>query len=275
MYCERNFEDGDGADYDRLKMEKCRIEQQLAEATRTSMRTKKVLDALMTESTSFHMSCRIRPLSDEEVYRRQYNVLRADPASQTVELLEMRNEHKLQVHFDEVFDSTDPSAEHYANQRIVYERVGKPLLDFAVHGFNVTLIGFGQTASGKTYTLVGDNVDRGIVPRLLTHLFEIIAEKRHSCPQECWRLEMDAIEVYNERIYNLLEGIDNEDGVLRMAPAPCHPLASRPSRFNRGTFADMEREQLARGRRGSTTASATATGTAKRGTSFSRAGVGR
>lgn len=73
---------------------------------------------------------------------------------------------------------------------------------------------------GGTYTLVGDNVDRGIVPRFMTDLFDFIGKQQAANPDQTWRVELDALEVYNERIYNLLEGIISEDGHPQLMPRP-------------------------------------------------------
>eukprot|EP00668_Euglena_longa_P012336 GGOE01014776.1.p1 GENE.GGOE01014776.1~~GGOE01014776.1.p1 ORF type:complete len:980 (+),score=325.02 GGOE01014776.1:112-3051(+) len=250
--------DGDcERDVVQLQREKDRAVAQLREATISTERTRKVLDTLMQDSTSFHMSARVRPFSENELARRSYSIVNSNVQENTVELLEVRNDGTLKVHFDDVFDSMDANSPKFASQELVYTKVGKPLLDFAFQGFNATLLGFGQTSSGKTYTLVGDNVDRGIVPRFMTDLFTFIAKQQEANPDQTWKVELDALEVYNERIYNLLEGIISEDGHPQLMPRPVRVVNPPKSRFSRGTFADIERDTKSRTRPNSNSRSTT------------------
>ncbi|CBZ51363.1 unnamed protein product [Neospora caninum Liverpool] len=51
--------------------------------------------------------------------------------------------------FDYVF------GEH-SSQEAIFERIGKPLVHSVCSGFNATLLAYGQSSSGKTYTIIGD-----------------------------------------------------------------------------------------------------------------------
>ena len=239
--------DRDDENVERLQQEKERAELQLRESMHTAQRTRKVLDTLLQDSTCFYMSARLRPFSDAELQRGSYSIVECHPRENKLELLEIRNEGTMKVLFDDIYDSSDPGSVSFASQETVYNRVGRPLLDFAFQGFNATLLGFGQTSSGKTYTLVGDNVDRGIVPRFMTDLFDFIARKQDSNAEQEWKVELDAIEVYNEKIYNLLEGVTSEDAFVAPVPrVPNRSVAPPKARFNRGTFSDIEKDAKAR-----------------------------
>ena len=43
----------------------------------------------------------------------------------------------------------------YADQQIVYEAVGKNILDNAFGGYHCCLFAYGQTGSGKSYSMIG------------------------------------------------------------------------------------------------------------------------
>lgn len=54
--------------------------------------------------------------------------------------------------FDQVFTEQ-------ASQEEIYEGVVSPLIDFSISGYNCTVFAYGQTGTGKTYTMIGDAND--------------------------------------------------------------------------------------------------------------------
>ncbi|XP_068838435.1 kinesin-like protein KIF9 isoform X3 [Capricornis sumatraensis] len=59
---------------------------------------------------------------------------------------------------------------HDASQDLVYETVAKDVVSQALNGFNGTIMCYGQTGAGKTYTMTGATENykhRGILPRAL------------------------------------------------------------------------------------------------------------
>lgn len=54
--------------------------------------------------------------------------------------------------FDFSFCSVDDSDARFASQKMVYEKLARPLLERAFDGFNTCLFAYGQTGSGKSYT---------------------------------------------------------------------------------------------------------------------------
>ncbi|KAK1290022.1 Armadillo repeat-containing kinesin-like protein 2 [Acorus calamus] len=66
--------------------------------------------------------------------------------------------------FDEVFSET-------ASQKRVYEAVAKPVVESVLNGYNGTVMAYGQTGAGKTYTVghLGrdDPSERGIMVRAM------------------------------------------------------------------------------------------------------------
>ena len=71
-----------------------------------------------------------------------------------------------------------------------------------MEGYNAVIFAYGQTASGKTYTLSGDSADQepGIIPRAMKDVFAFIrkTEKRE------YLLRCSYLEIYNESIIDLL-----------------------------------------------------------------------
>lgn len=73
----------------------------------------------------------------------------------------------------------------------------------ALDGYNGTILAYGQTGSGKTYTITGGEhyADRGIIPRVLSTIFEEF-EQRASVRYSCY---ISYLEIYNENVYDLLD----------------------------------------------------------------------
>lgn len=58
--------------------------------------------------------------------------------------------------------------------------VAKPVVTSVLDGYNGTIFAYGQTGSGKTFTITGGPEryeDRGIIPRVLTYIFEQFASR--------------------------------------------------------------------------------------------------
>lgn len=56
----------------------------------------------------------------------------------------------------------------------VYKDIAKPIVEAATAGFNGTIFAYGQTSSGKTYTMTGTDESPGIIPLAVLNLFDII-----------------------------------------------------------------------------------------------------
>ncbi|XP_042667809.1 centromere-associated protein E [Centrocercus urophasianus] len=95
--------------------------------------------------------------------------------------------------YDRVFHSCD-------NTQQVYEDVAVPIIQSAVQGYNGTIFAYGQTASGKTYTMMGNKDSLGIIPKAIQHVFKIICE----IPDREFLLRVSYMEIYNETITDLL-----------------------------------------------------------------------
>ncbi|KAJ1772113.1 hypothetical protein IW140_004101 [Coemansia sp. RSA 1813] len=121
-----------------------------------------------------------------------------------------------------------------AQQASVYEAAISPLLSRFVEGYNVTVLAYGQTSSGKTYTMgtdaddvsllsQGDAVSEatGIVPRSLGWLFSWAAQQQSSpnsvsdsgsrppsaaqqAVQQGVDIRVSFLEVYNEELIDLV-----------------------------------------------------------------------
>lgn len=86
-------------------------------------------------------------------------------------------------------------------QSDVYEHAMSPLLDRFVKGDNCVFFAYGMTNSGKTHTIQGSSADQGLLPRLVSDILRSIEDSR---PIDDWRLSVSVLEIYQEKIFDLL-----------------------------------------------------------------------
>lgn len=96
------------------------------------------------------------------------------------------------------------------------------LLGKVVDGYHATVFAYGQTASGKTFTLDGYDYSRGephlpkdgrtpgIIPRAVNELFTKVGERSS---ERTYSVFVSYLQIYNERIYDLLNPASAEPGL--------------------------------------------------------------
>ncbi|XP_063273699.1 kinesin-like protein KIF9 isoform X2 [Prinia subflava] len=92
---------------------------------------------------------------------------------------------------------------HNASQELVYETVAKDLVAKALQGYNGTIMCYGQTGAGKTYTMTGaasEYRNRGIIPRAIQQIFRSAAEFLNVLVS----VSISYLEIYNEALFDLL-----------------------------------------------------------------------
>ncbi|KAK3563659.1 hypothetical protein QTP86_033504 [Hemibagrus guttatus] len=105
--------------------------------------------------------------------------------------------------FDMVFG---PSAK----QIDVYRSVVCPILDEVIMGYNCTIFAYGQTGTGKTFTMEGERSPNeeftweedplaGIIPRTLHQIFEKLTTNGTE-----FSVKVSLLEIYNEELFDLL-----------------------------------------------------------------------
>uniref|UniRef100_A0A286XRU6 Kinesin-like protein n=1 Tax=Cavia porcellus TaxID=10141 RepID=A0A286XRU6_CAVPO len=100
---------------------------------------------------------------------------------------------------DGVLISADPTSK-FASQRDVFHDIGRGILDSAWQGYNATLLAYGQTGAGKSYSMVGFGADKGVIPSVCEELFEAIEKQ-------------DCLEIYGFFIRDLLSRTKKPGGL--------------------------------------------------------------
>lgn len=73
------------------------------------------------------------------------------------------------IFLDHVFDEN-------CTTKDVYSDVVKNYIKSAMEGFNLTIFAYGQTSSGKTYTMMGNENSPGIIQLAVNDIFQYINE---------------------------------------------------------------------------------------------------
>ncbi|XP_047168850.1 kinesin-like protein KIN-7N [Vigna umbellata] len=95
--------------------------------------------------------------------------------------------------FDHIFDERSSNAS-------VYELLAKDIIHSALDGFNGTAFAYGQTSSGKTFTMNGSETDAGVIPRAVRDIFATI----ETVSDREFLIRVSYMEIYNEEINDLL-----------------------------------------------------------------------
>ncbi|GAV53045.1 hypothetical protein ZYGR_0AI03270 [Zygosaccharomyces rouxii] len=100
-----------------------------------------------------------------------------------------------------------------ANQQLIFKEIAEPLFGDFLRGYNCTVLVYGMTSTGKTYTMTGDEKlyndelsdSAGIIPRILFKLFETLDMRDEDYVVKC-----SFVELYNEELKDLLDdGVEN------------------------------------------------------------------
>ncbi|KAF9951949.1 kinesin motor protein cin8 [Mortierella alpina] len=104
----------------------------------------------------------------------------------------------------------------YSDQECIYNEVVTPILDEVLTGYNCTIFAYGQTGTGKTFTMEGDlrdnfgecSRDAGIIPRTLYSLFAALDRKETE-----YSVRVSFLELYNEEVKDLLTADEDRKAV--------------------------------------------------------------
>ncbi|KAL4702870.1 hypothetical protein ACJJTC_009091 [Scirpophaga incertulas] len=95
--------------------------------------------------------------------------------------------------FDKVYEEKCKTTE-------IYNDVAKPIVEAAIAGVNGTIFAYGQTSSGKTYTMSGTDDSPGIIPLAVYNLYKTIK----NIPNRDFLVRVSYIEIYNDMLRDLL-----------------------------------------------------------------------
>ncbi|KAJ3153854.1 Kinesin-like protein kif7 [Geranomyces variabilis] len=101
-----------------------------------------------------------------------------------------------------------------STQSQIWDRV-QSVVDGVVDGFNGTILAYGQTSSGKTYTMLGPDWElgaqpdtHGVIPRAVSHIFARIQNLTAEEPDMEYAVSVSFLEIYQEQVRDLLVKAD-------------------------------------------------------------------
>ncbi|CAG9315273.1 unnamed protein product [Blepharisma stoltei] len=153
-----------------------------------------------SSSTNVQVFCRFRPLDDHERSLPNQRFIEILPNSKSVIVHPNKESREdAQFYFDYIFDE-------FSSQQLVYDKGARSVIEAVMQGFNGTVFAYGQTSSGKTYTMFGPNLDdpeaMGIIPHMITTVFYNI---ENSDPTNEYTVKVCCFELYLEKIRDLFD----------------------------------------------------------------------
>ncbi|XP_053573158.1 kinesin-like protein KIF3A isoform X1 [Bombina bombina] len=142
---------------------------------------------------------RCRPLNEREKAMSSKMAVHVDEirGTITVHKVDSMNEPPKTFTFDTVFGID-------SKQLDVYNLTARPIIDSVLEGYNGTIFAYGQTGTGKTFTMEGVRAVpelRGIIPNSFAHVFGHIAKAEGDTR---FLVRVSYLEIYNEEIRDLL-----------------------------------------------------------------------
>lgn len=161
-----------------------------------------------TKSTSIRenvqVMVRCRPRSEKELKIDEEPCWLIRPEEGSIELARLKSPNSISTfHYDNVVMGVD-------NEQ-VYKAGILDLVRSAMMGYNGTVFAYGQTASGKTYTMMGTEKEPGVIPRAVREVFSFIEEDTHGRE---YLLRVSYMEIYNEKIKDLLNSENTSPEII-------------------------------------------------------------
>ncbi|URE19822.1 KISc [Musa troglodytarum] len=145
---------------------------------------------------------RCRPLSEEEMRMNTPVVISCNEHRREVSAVQNIANKQIDrtFMFDKVFGPT-------SKQKDLFDQAISPIVHEVLEGYNCTIFAYGQTGTGKTYTMEGGRKaksgdfpsDAGVIPRAVRQIF-------HTLEAQCaeYSMKVTFLELYNEEITDLL-----------------------------------------------------------------------
>ncbi|KAM9296489.1 kinesin-like protein KIF3B [Gastrophryne carolinensis] len=149
-------------------------------------------------SETVRVVVRCRPMNSKEIAAGFEKVVDVDVklGQVAVKIQKGASEMPKTFTFDAVYDCNSKQVE-------LYDETFRPLVDSVLLGFNGTIFAYGQTGTGKTYTMEGIRGDvdkRGVIPNSFDHIFTHISRSQN----QQYLVRASYLEIYQEEIRDLL-----------------------------------------------------------------------
>uniref|UniRef100_A0A8D0QG50 Kinesin family member 16B n=1 Tax=Sus scrofa TaxID=9823 RepID=A0A8D0QG50_PIG len=176
---------------------------------------------------SVKVAVRVRPMNRREKDLEAKFIIQMEKSKTTITNLKIPEggtgdsgrERTKTFTYDFSFYSADTKSPDYVSQEMVFKTLGTDVVKSAFEGYNACVFAYGQTGSGKSYTMMGDSGDSGLIPRICEGLFSGINETTR-WDEASFRTEVSYLEIYNERVRDLLRRKSSKTFNLRVREHP-------------------------------------------------------
>ncbi|KAK6923280.1 Kinesin motor domain [Dillenia turbinata] len=170
---------------------------------------KRLFNDFLTAKGSIKVFCRTRPLFEDEgpsiiEFPDDYTI-RVNTGDESL------SNPKKDFEFDRVYGPHVGQAELFSDVQ--------PFVQSALDGSNVSIFAYGQTNSGKTYTMEGSTHDRGLYARCFEELFDLSNSDITSTSH--FTFSVTVVELYNEQVRDLLSEHKSNLPKIRLGLPDC------------------------------------------------------
>nr|XP_061801997.1 kinesin-like protein KIF3B [Nerophis lumbriciformis] len=169
---------------------------------------------MSSKSESIKVVVRCRPMNEKERAANFDSVVTVDVKTRQIAVKNprdsMASKSSKVFTFDSVYDCK-------SKQKDLYDETFRPLVDSVLQGFNGTIFAYGQTGTGKTFTMEGirnDPEKRGVIPNSFVHIFTHISRSQN----QQYLVRASYLEIYQEEIRDLLSKDQTRHLELRERP---------------------------------------------------------
>ena len=174
---------------------------------------------------SIQVVVRLRPMNDTEKRHGTLPVVTTSTKDRTVTVIKDKNSRKprLTYAFDNVFTAFSTMDELFGQTLL-------PMFEDVLQGYESTVFAYGQTGTGKTYTMEGDLSNdemHGVIPRTARAIFDALDDTERFSD---YRVMCSFLEIYNEELMDLLvttEGVSGGGGSHHSTSDACSALTPK------------------------------------------------
>ena len=141
-------------------------------------------------SENIKVYCRFRPHNEFELSHSTNNSVILLSQKELIITQDKKLELKTNYEFDCLF-------EYNSSKEVFYNKTSRPIVSAVLQGYNGGIICYGETGTGKTYTL------NEIIPRVVAQLFEFINQS--DTDNELFKIDISIIEIYKEQVNDLID----------------------------------------------------------------------
>ncbi|XP_065335163.1 kinesin-like protein KIF3A isoform X2 [Cloeon dipterum] len=160
----------------------------------------KLVELEMGEVENVRVVVRVRPMNEKETTSAFKSIVNADSVSNNITVTNpnaQAGEPPKSFTFDLVFG---PDSKQFD----IYNQTARPIIEKVLEGYNGTIFAYGQTGTGKTFTMEGNRKVpemNGIIPNSFAHIFGHISKAGDNVK---FLVRVSYLEIYNEEVRDLL-----------------------------------------------------------------------